>query len=169
MPPNHLGFFCLDGPWMGSDDPAGLQFEQVWLSSCILVETKHRIVRKRNCILWLQHLASDLFSKSLLSCFKRLCPSRTWLLLQVLSCSFGMSHNDLVEEDGAEYNNSTVGGAVGIAVGEAIISTLLPKKLAGIPGLSTYINNTSAAALNDSVSKLHLIPVSHFLCVSPNN
>ncbi|KIM59170.1 hypothetical protein SCLCIDRAFT_1217953 [Scleroderma citrinum Foug A] len=52
----------------------------------------------------------------------------------------------------------TVGGAVGIAVGETIISSLLPKKLATISGLSSYIPNTSAAALNDSVSKLHLIP-----------
>ncbi|KAF8843667.1 MFS general substrate transporter [Paxillus ammoniavirescens] len=52
----------------------------------------------------------------------------------------------------------TVGGAVGIAVGEAIISTILPKKLAGIPNISSLGLGDSAAALNDSVSKIHLIP-----------
>jgi hypothetical protein len=55
---------------------------------------------------------------------------------------------------------STVGGAVGIAVGEAIISTILPKKLAGIANISSLGLGDSAAALNDSVSKVHLIAVS---------
>ncbi|KIJ16139.1 hypothetical protein PAXINDRAFT_113909 [Paxillus involutus ATCC 200175] len=52
----------------------------------------------------------------------------------------------------------TVGGAVGIAVGEAIISTVLPKKLAGITNISSLALGDSAAALNDSVRKIHLIP-----------
>ncbi|KIJ16697.1 hypothetical protein PAXINDRAFT_98515 [Paxillus involutus ATCC 200175] len=52
----------------------------------------------------------------------------------------------------------TVGGAVGIAIGEAIISTVLPKKLAVITNVSSLGLGYSAAALNDSVSKIHLIP-----------
>ncbi|KAF9218213.1 hypothetical protein BS17DRAFT_791914 [Gyrodon lividus] len=52
----------------------------------------------------------------------------------------------------------TVGGAVGIAVGEAIISTVLPTKLASIPNIGSLGFSGSAAALNDSVSKIHLIP-----------
>ncbi|KIJ68901.1 hypothetical protein HYDPIDRAFT_79646 [Hydnomerulius pinastri MD-312] len=52
----------------------------------------------------------------------------------------------------------TVGGAVGISVGEAIISSVLPKKLAVIPNIASLGFSSSAAALNDSVSKVHLIP-----------
>ncbi|KIJ16695.1 hypothetical protein PAXINDRAFT_168194, partial [Paxillus involutus ATCC 200175] len=52
----------------------------------------------------------------------------------------------------------TVGGAVGIAIGEAIISTVLPKTLAGIANINSLGLGDSAAALNDSVSKIHLIP-----------
>ncbi|KAF8843668.1 MFS general substrate transporter [Paxillus ammoniavirescens] len=52
----------------------------------------------------------------------------------------------------------TVGGAVGIAIGEAIISTVLPEKLAGIPNISSLGLGDSTAALNDSVSKIHSIP-----------
>ncbi|KAF8842620.1 hypothetical protein BDN67DRAFT_1067587 [Paxillus ammoniavirescens] len=54
----------------------------------------------------------------------------------------------------------TVGGTVGIAIGEAIISTILPKKLSGIANISSLTFGDSAAALNDSVSKIHLIPSS---------
>ncbi|KAH7889336.1 major facilitator superfamily domain-containing protein [Phlebopus sp. FC_14] len=53
----------------------------------------------------------------------------------------------------------TVGGAVGIAVGEAIISSILPQKLAAIPNISSVSLGTSAATLNDDVSQIHLIPL----------
>ncbi|KIJ04526.1 hypothetical protein PAXINDRAFT_141895, partial [Paxillus involutus ATCC 200175] len=52
----------------------------------------------------------------------------------------------------------SLGGAFGVAIGEAIISTVLPKKLAGIPNISNLTFGDSAAALNDSVNKIHLIP-----------
>ncbi|KIK74351.1 hypothetical protein PAXRUDRAFT_175975, partial [Paxillus rubicundulus Ve08.2h10] len=52
----------------------------------------------------------------------------------------------------------TVGGAVGIAVGEAIISSVLPKKLAGIANISSLALGDNAAELNDNISKMHLIP-----------
>ncbi|KAF8843669.1 MFS general substrate transporter [Paxillus ammoniavirescens] len=52
----------------------------------------------------------------------------------------------------------TLGGAFSVAIGEAIISTVLPSKLAGIPNISNLAFGDSAAALNDSVSKIHLIP-----------
>ncbi|KAG8217929.1 MFS general substrate transporter [Butyriboletus roseoflavus] len=51
----------------------------------------------------------------------------------------------------------TVGGAVGIAVGEAIISSVLPAKLASIPNFASLGIPITAAALNDSVGMVHTI------------
>lgn len=59
---------------------------------------------------------------------------------------------------------STVGGAVGIAVGEAIIASILPQKLSSIPNFASLGLGTTVAALNDSVGRIHLIPVR--VCVS---
>ncbi|KAF8550440.1 MFS general substrate transporter [Imleria badia] len=52
----------------------------------------------------------------------------------------------------------TVGGAVGIAVGEAIIASILPQKLSSIPNFASLGLGTTVADLNDSVSMIHLIP-----------
>ncbi|KAN0076836.1 Major facilitator superfamily domain containing protein [Tylopilus felleus] len=52
----------------------------------------------------------------------------------------------------------TVGGAVGIAVGEAIIGSVLPQKLSSIPNFASSGLGTTAADLNDSVGVVHLIP-----------
>ncbi|KAL4068102.1 MFS general substrate transporter [Scleroderma citrinum] len=76
----------------------------------------------------------------------------------IIALQAAMPLKDMATASGAYLFLRTVGGAVGIAVGEAIISSLLPKKLATISGISSYIQDTSAAALTDSVSKLHLIP-----------
>jgi hypothetical protein len=54
---------------------------------------------------------------------------------------------------------SIVGGAVGIAIGEAIIASVLPQKLANIPNFASLGLGTSAAELNDSVGLVHLITV----------
>lgn len=54
---------------------------------------------------------------------------------------------------------STVGGAVGITVGETIIASVLPRKLAHIPNIASLGLGMTAADLNDSVGKIHLIPV----------
>jgi len=51
----------------------------------------------------------------------------------------------------------TVGGAVGIAIGETIIANVLPQKLASIPNYASLGLGTSAAELNDSVGLVHLI------------
>ncbi|KIJ16698.1 hypothetical protein PAXINDRAFT_112681 [Paxillus involutus ATCC 200175] len=69
-----------------------------------------------------------------------------------------MPLKDMATASSAYMFLRTVGGAVGIAVGEAIISTVLPKKLSGIANISSLGLGDSAAALNDSVSKIHLIP-----------
>ena len=52
--------------------------------------------------------------------------------------------------------SSTLGGTIGITIGEAIISSALQQKLRGIAGLTI---NTSAASLNDSVRQIASIPV----------
>ncbi|KAH0826973.1 MFS general substrate transporter [Lanmaoa asiatica] len=52
----------------------------------------------------------------------------------------------------------TVGGAVGISIGEAIIASVLPQKLAGIPNFASLDIGTTAADLNDSIGIIHLIP-----------
>ena len=54
---------------------------------------------------------------------------------------------------------SSVGGAVGIAVGEAIITSVLPKKLANIPNFASLGISTSATELNEIIGMVHLIPV----------
>ncbi|KAG6330648.1 hypothetical protein ID866_8440 [Astraeus odoratus] len=78
--------------------------------------------------------------------------------IPIIALQAAMPLKDMATASSAFMFLRTVGGAVGIAVGEAIISSLLPKKLASIPGISSYISNTSAASLNDAVSQLHLIP-----------
>ncbi|KAH7929621.1 MFS general substrate transporter [Leucogyrophana mollusca] len=65
-----------------------------------------------------------------------------------------MPTKDMATSSGAFMFLRTVGGAVGIAVGEAIIASVLPQKLTGIPGLE---GSTSAAALNGGISKIHQI------------
>ncbi|KAG9318906.1 MFS amino acid permease [Chiua virens] len=52
----------------------------------------------------------------------------------------------------------TVGGAVGISLGEAIIGNVLPKKLADIPNFASLGLGTTTAELNDSIRLVHLIP-----------
>lgn len=54
---------------------------------------------------------------------------------------------------------SIVGGAVGIAVGEAIIANVLQRKLAQIPYFSTLDLHTTVVELNDSIRTINLIPV----------
>ncbi|KAG6370083.1 MFS general substrate transporter [Boletus reticuloceps] len=53
----------------------------------------------------------------------------------------------------------TVGGSVGIAVGETIIATVLPQKLASIPNIASLGLGTSVAELNASIGQIHLISV----------
>ncbi|KIJ07370.1 hypothetical protein PAXINDRAFT_102988 [Paxillus involutus ATCC 200175] len=81
-------------------------------------------------------------------------------LLQVplVALQAAMPLKDMATASSAYMFLRTVGGAVGIAVGEAIISTVLPKKLSGIANIGSLGLGDSAAALNDSVSKIHLIP-----------
>ncbi|KAG6369767.1 MFS general substrate transporter [Boletus reticuloceps] len=51
----------------------------------------------------------------------------------------------------------TVGGSVGIAVGETIIASVLPQKLASIPNIASLGLGTSVAELNASIGQIHLI------------
>ena len=51
----------------------------------------------------------------------------------------------------------TMGGTVGIAIGQAIYTSVLKKKIDKIPGLSGF--DTSSAALSEGVRTLKLLPV----------
>ncbi|KAH7929620.1 MFS general substrate transporter [Leucogyrophana mollusca] len=72
----------------------------------------------------------------------------------IIALQAAMPIKDMATSSGAFMFLRTVGGAVSIAIGEAIIASVLPQKLAGIPGLE---GNTSAAALNEGISKIHQI------------
>ena len=52
-----------------------------------------------------------------------------------------------------------LGGAVGLAIGEAIIASLLPRKLATIPNIASLGLGDNIAVLIDSIGMVHLIPV----------
>jgi hypothetical protein len=53
----------------------------------------------------------------------------------------------------------TLGGTVGIAIGQALFTSILKKKINKIPGLSGF--DTSPGALSESVRTLNRLPVSH--------
>jgi hypothetical protein len=55
------------------------------------------------------------------------------------------------------FHVRTMGGTVGIAVGQAIYTSILRKKINKIPDLSGF--DTSAAALSESVRTLQKLPV----------
>lgn len=52
-----------------------------------------------------------------------------------------------------------MGGTVGIAIGQALYTSILQKKIHKIPGLSGF--ETSPAALSESVRTLRRLPVSN--------
>ncbi|KAF8743642.1 hypothetical protein AX14_001699 [Amanita brunnescens Koide BX004] len=55
----------------------------------------------------------------------------------------------------------TLGGTIGVSIGQAIFSSIARKKVSQIPGIDI---NTSAGALGEIVPSLKLIPVSDFGC-----
>jgi hypothetical protein len=58
----------------------------------------------------------------------------------------------------AEFVIRTMGGAIGISVGQAIYTSILKRKINRIPDLSGF--DTSPAALSQSVRTLQRLPVS---------
>ncbi|KAH7929758.1 MFS general substrate transporter [Leucogyrophana mollusca] len=74
----------------------------------------------------------------------------------LIAVQAAMPIKDMATSTGAFVFLRTLGGTVGITIGEAIISSVLQKKLKAIPGLSNF--DTSAAALNDSVRQISSIP-----------
>ncbi|KAH7913996.1 major facilitator superfamily domain-containing protein [Hygrophoropsis aurantiaca] len=75
--------------------------------------------------------------------------------IPIIALQAAMPPKDMATSSGAFMFLRTVGGAVGISVGEAIISSVLPKQLAGIPGLSGF---SGASALDGGISNIHQIP-----------
>ncbi|KAF8844500.1 MFS general substrate transporter [Paxillus ammoniavirescens] len=72
----------------------------------------------------------------------------------LIAVQAAMPLKDMATSTGAYVFLRTLGGTVGITIGEAIISSTLQRRLKGIPGLTI---NTSAAALNDSVRQISSI------------
>jgi hypothetical protein len=52
-----------------------------------------------------------------------------------------------------------MGGTVGIAIGQAIYTSILKNKISKIPGLSGF--DTSPGTLSESVRTLKMLPVSN--------
>ncbi|OJA14842.1 hypothetical protein AZE42_00766 [Rhizopogon vesiculosus] len=73
----------------------------------------------------------------------------------LIAIQAAMPIKDMATSTGAFVFIRTLGGTVGIAIGETIISNILQQKLRGIQGLSI---NTSPAALNDSIRQISSIP-----------
>jgi EmrB/QacA subfamily drug resistance transporter len=72
----------------------------------------------------------------------------------LIAVQAAMPIKDMATSTGAFMFLRTLGGTVGITIGEAIISSVLQQKLRGIQGLTI---DTSAAALNDSVRQISSI------------
>ncbi|KAG0705975.1 MFS general substrate transporter [Suillus ampliporus] len=72
----------------------------------------------------------------------------------LIAIQAAMPIKDMATSTGAFVFLRTLGGTVGITIGEAIISSVLQQKLRGIQGLTI---NTSTAALNDSVTQISSI------------
>jgi hypothetical protein len=86
------------------------------------------------------------------------CPSEIWLLLRVHLASSGVYGSCALVNFMPEFHVRTLGGTVGIAIGEALYTSILKRKIERIPGLSGY--DTSPGALSESVRTLHNLPVS---------
>ncbi|KAF9227638.1 MFS general substrate transporter [Gyrodon lividus] len=72
----------------------------------------------------------------------------------LIAVQAAMPLKDMATSTGAFVFLRTLGGTVGITIGEAIISSTLQQRLKDIPGLTI---DTSAAALNDSVRQISSI------------
>jgi len=73
----------------------------------------------------------------------------------LIAIQAAMPIKDMATSTGAFVFLRTLGGTVGITIGEAIISSVLQQNLRGIQGLTI---NTSPAALNDNVRQISSIP-----------
>jgi hypothetical protein len=60
---------------------------------------------------------------------------------------------------------SLLGSAVGLALDEAIIASVLLRKLAAIPNIDSLGLGSDMSALNDSIDQVHLIAVCRFAFV----
>ncbi|KIK97458.1 hypothetical protein PAXRUDRAFT_10179 [Paxillus rubicundulus Ve08.2h10] len=78
--------------------------------------------------------------------------------IPLIALQAAMPTKDMATASSAYMFLRSLGSAFGVAIGEAIISTVLPKKLAGIANISSLALGDSTSALNDSVRRIHLIP-----------
>ncbi|KAI9571312.1 MFS general substrate transporter [Boletus coccyginus] len=73
----------------------------------------------------------------------------------LIALQAAMPLKDMATSTGAYVFLRTLGGTIGITIGEAIISSTLQQKLRGVAGLTI---NTSVASINDSIRQIGLIP-----------
>ncbi|KAF8136614.1 MFS general substrate transporter [Boletus edulis] len=79
----------------------------------------------------------------------------TWLPTPLIALQAAMPVKDMATSTGAFVFLRTLGGTIGITIGEAIISNTLQQRLRGIAGLTF---DTSPASINDSVRQIASIP-----------
>jgi len=72
-------------------------------------------------------------------------------------------HFSFVQFDRDDQVFSTLGGAVGLAIGETVIASVLPRKLAVIPNIDSLGLGDNITVLNDSINMVHLIPVCRYV------
>ena len=83
------------------------------------------------------------------------CDERLHVPSVSISCSF--SSTEMTEVF------SGLGCAVGLPIGEAVIASVLPRKLAAIPNIDSLGLGGSITVLNDNIDMVHLIPVCHYV------
>ena len=75
----------------------------------------------------------------------------------VVAIQASMPLKDMATSTAAFMFVRTVGAAIGINIGEAIISNVVQRNIAGVPGLNGVLGD-SAASLNDGLRKIASIP-----------
>ncbi|KAG8217942.1 major facilitator superfamily domain-containing protein [Butyriboletus roseoflavus] len=78
--------------------------------------------------------------------------------IPMVALQAAMPLKDMATATGAYMFLRTLGGAVGIAIGEAIIAIELPRRLAAIQNIASLGLGDSITALNDGIGQVHLIP-----------
>ncbi|KAF8121994.1 MFS amino acid permease [Boletus edulis] len=77
--------------------------------------------------------------------------------IPIIAMQAAMPAKDMATATSAIMFIRVLGGAVGLAMGEAIIASVLPRKLAAIPNVASLGLGNGIAALNDNVGRVHLI------------
>ncbi|KAF8120836.1 MFS general substrate transporter [Boletus edulis] len=75
----------------------------------------------------------------------------------IVALQAAMPAEDMATATSAYMFLRVLGSAVGLAVDEAIIATVLPRKLAAIPNIDSLGLGNNITSLNDSIEQVHLV------------